>query len=136
MSLIIPDGLEVIVLNSLIATPLSMRLFGNNITPSHTDTTSLYTEVSGGGYTSKSLTLANWVVTGGEPSEAVYNVSQTWLFTGILDAPGTIYGYYLVRVSDNQLIGAERFPVANVPFSPVNGSKIVVLPRLTAQSEF
>jgi hypothetical protein len=136
MSAVVPDGLEVIVLNSLIATPLSMRLFSNNKTPAHGDTTAAYTQVAGGGYAAKSLTLANWVVTAGDPSKAVYNASQTWEFTGVTTAPGTIYGYYIVRVSDNQLVIAERFPSGSVPFVPKAGSKILVLPKITAQSEF
>lgn len=136
MSVIIPDSLEIIVLNNILTLPLTLKLYGNNKTPAHGDSSSSYTEISGGGYTSKPLILANWTITAGEPSIAVYNASQTWTFTGVINSPGTIFGYYITRNSDSQLILAERFPAANVPFAPVNGSKIVVLPRVTAQSEF
>lgn len=136
MSAVVPDSLEVKVLNNLIATGLSIRLFGNNKVPAHGDTLASYTEIVGGGYASVTLAFANFVVTAGDPSKAVYNASITWTFTGTINAPGTVYGYYLVRTSDSQLVLAERFPSGSVPFVPKAGSKIVVLPKITAQSEF
>lgn len=136
MSAVVPDTLEVKVLHDIIVNGLSLRLFGNNKVPAHGDTLASYNEVAGGGYTSKTLAFANFTVTAGDPSKAVYNTAQEWLFTAILTAPGTVYGYYLVRVSDSQVILAERFPSGSLPFIPIAGSKIVILPKVTAQSEF
>lgn len=136
MALIVPDAVEVIVLNFLLTNPLTMRLYGNNKTPAHGDSTAGYTEISGGGYISKPLIFSGWTVTAGEPSVAVYSPSQSWPFTGIIDAPGSIYGYYVTRDSDSQLMWAERFASILVPFSPIDGSVIKVLPRLLCQSLF
>jgi hypothetical protein len=136
MSMVVPDAVEGIVLNQLLASALTLRLFGNNKTPSHSDTTAAYTEIAGGGYVTKPLTFANWVITLGEPSTAVYNATQNWLFTGVINAPGSIYGYYVTRDSDNQLMWAERFPSANVPFVPIEGSTVALLPKFSAQSLF
>jgi len=136
MSAVVPDTLEVKVLNSFIVNGLSLRLFGNNKTPAHGDSVASYTEIVGGGYTAKALTFGNFTVTSGDPSSAIYNTAQVWEFTGVVNAPGTVYGYYLVRTSDNQLILAERFPVGSLPFVPKAGSKITILPKVTAQSEF
>lgn len=136
MSLVIPDSQEVEVLTNRLTPALTLRLYGNNKTPAHGDTVANYTEIAGGGYANKPLTFANWTIVAGEPSLATYSASQQWTFTGIIDPPGTIYGYYVTRDSDNALMWAERFPTAIVPFSPVEGSIIKILPKYSCQSEF
>ncbi len=136
MTLKVPNELEVFILTSTLTPALTMKLYGNDKTPANADTSAAYTEIAGGGYASKPLTFANWGITAGTPSVALYNATQIWTFTGPIDAPGTIYGYFVTRNSDGKLMWAERFPAANVPFSPVNGSVIRVLPRFTAESQF
>ena len=136
MGLVVPDTIEVEMLQSLLNTDLTMRLYSNDVDPDHSDSESSFTEVSGGGYAGKTLTYANWSIAPGEPSQAIYSDTQKWTFTGPPSAPGTIYGYYVTRDSDGKLMWSERFPDANVPFEPVNGSIIQVLPRFTAQSQF
>lgn len=136
MSLVVPDTVEVEVLTALLTPALTLRLFSNNATPAHSSSAASFTEVSGGGYASKPLTFANWVITAGDPSQAIYNASQVWTFTGPTNAPGTIYGYYVTRNSDGLLMWAERFPVSVVPFVPIGGSQIMVLPKFSAQSLF
>lgn len=133
MPLVVPDAIEDDVLTSLLTSALTMRLYSNNYTPIGGSATANFTQVSGGGYAGKALTLANWSITSGL---AVYNALQEWTFTGATDSPGTIYGYYVIRNSDSRLIWAERFPVANVPFTPIAGSVIRILPRLTCVSQF
>lgn len=135
MSLKIPNPIEVEVLTALLTPAHTLRLYGNDKTPADNDVSANYTEISGGGYANKPITFANWTIIAGTPSSATYS-GQTWLFTGAINAPGSIYGYYITRNSDGKLLLAERFPSANVPFSPINGSKIVVLPRVTAESQF
>jgi len=134
MSMLVPNILEVEILTSVLTPALTLKLYSNDKTPVAGDTSSAYTEVTGGGYSSKSLTFANWTITSGDPSVATYNSVQTWTFTGPTDSPATIYGYYVIRVSDGHLMWAERFPSANVPFSTIAGSVIKVLPKFTAQS--
>lgn len=136
MSLKVPDALEVEVLTTLLTPALTLRLYGNNKTPANGDTTAAYTEISGGGYANKPLVFGSWTITAGTPSTAAFAVVQVWNFTGPIDAPGSIYGYYVTRNSDGKLMWAERFPPANVPFAPIAGSRINVLPRFTAESQF
>ena len=136
MALVVPNTLEVEILTEKLTPALTMKLYSNDVTPSGGSAPAGFTEVAGGGYTSKPLTFANWSISAGDPSSAVYNATQQWTFTGPTNAPGTIYGYFVTRNSDGKLMWAERFPSAVVPFSPIAGSIIKVLPRFTAQSQF
>jgi hypothetical protein len=136
MGLVVPNTQEVEVLIDRLTPALTMKLYGNDVTPSATSTAVAFTEISGGGYASKPLVFLDWVITPGTPSQAVYNVTQVWTFTSVIDLPGTIYGYFVIRDSDGELMWAERFPSAVVPFSPENGSLVRVLPRYTCQSQF
>jgi len=135
MSFIVPNVVEVEVLTERLTPTHTLRIFGNNYTPLPTSVAANFTEIAGGGYANKPLTFANWTITAGSPSIAVY-ASQTWIFTGVINAPGTIYGYYVTRNSDGKVLLAERFPPANVPFSPVAGSKIILLPTFSCESQF
>jgi len=136
MGLVVPDTVEIVTLNSILGPALTLKLYSNNKIPAGGDTAAAYTEVSGGGYANKPLTFANWVITSGTPSAAQYNALQQWTFTGPTDAPGTIYGYFVIRNSDGLLQWAERFPAGSLPFSPIAGSIIRVLPKFTVGSQF
>lgn len=123
---------------TLVITPaLTLRLYSNDKAPAAGDVTADYTETVGGGYVNKALTFANWTqsTVAISPQSATY-APQTWLFTGVTGAPGTVYGYYVTRNSDGKLMWAERFPAGSLPFNPINGSKVVVLPKYQAQSLF
>lgn len=135
MSFIVPNVFEVKTLTEILTPAHTLRIYGNNYTPLPTSVAANFVEIAGGGYVNKPLTFANWTITAGAPSIAVYSV-QTWIFTGVIDAPGTIYGYYVTRNSDGKLLLADRFPPANVPFSPVVGSKIILLPTFSCESQF
>jgi len=134
MTLVVPNAREVDVLTNFLTPALTLRLYGNNATPSATSVVGDFTEIAGGGYANKPLTFANWTITGGSPSVGQYNAIQNWTFTGTINAPGTVYGYYITRSSDGVLLYAERFPVGVVPFSPIAGSIIRILPKITAES--
>src|SRR3970040_1677765 len=118
------------MLQLVLAPTATLKLFSNNITPASGDTAASYTEVAGGGYASKSLTSANWGITNGV---ALYNSAQSFDFTGVTNAPGTVYGYYIVDAS-NVLLWAERFAAEVVPFTPVANSLIRVTPRIVFAS--
>lgn len=136
MSQVVPNQLEVEVLTTLLTPVLHLRLYGNNATPAGGSTSASFTEIAGGGYAALPLTLANWTITPGDPSQAVYNLLQSFAFTGPVNAPGTVYGYYVTRDSDGHLMWAERFAPALVPFAPVTGSTIKIIPVFNAQSQF
>lgn len=136
MALVVPDDQEVEVLINRLTPPLTIKIYGNDKTPAHGDAAAAYTEIAGGGYVAQALLFANWTITAADPSLAIYNVTIEWIFTGPINAPGSVYGYFVTRDSDGKLMFADRFPSANVPFAPVVGSVIRVLPRYTCQSQF
>lgn len=129
MSLVIPNAGELLVLQYYLQTvALTLKLYSNDYTPVEGTTTAAFTEVTGGGYTPKTLNIGDWILSASDPSNGVYS-QQTFSFTGPTTAPGTIYGYYVI---DNLGVTrwAERFPGANIPFTPINGSRIRLTPRL------
>lgn len=133
MSIVVPNTGEDLALKALLNNTAgqdqTLKLFTNNITPAETDTAGTYTEASGGGYASKSLTGANWVFTPGAPSNATYNAAQVFTFTGTIGGSGTVYGYYVVQTTSGTLLWAE----ATSSFTPlVNGDTITMTPVLTA----
>lgn len=128
MTLIVPNAAEVIILNNILEEILVLKLYSNNKVPVEGDTAASYTEVVGGGYSSKTL-AALWTVTSGDPSYAVFPSAKDFAFTGVTNAPGTVYGYYIIG-PDGAIRWAERFPEAVLPFSPINGSLIRITPRL------
>lgn len=135
MPMKVPNAVELEIVTEFLTDAMTLRLYSNNKTPADNDIAANYTEVVGGNYVNKPLTFANWVINAGTPTVGVYPFQQ-WLFNGPTGAPNTIYGYYVTRNSDGKLMWAERFPAANVPFAPVNGSKIVVQPKFSAESLF
>lgn len=136
MGLVVPDEQELEVITARLTPPMTIKLYGNNKVPAGGDTASGYTEIAGGGYTSFPLLFGNWTITGGNPTAGVYNATQVWNFTGVISGPGTVYGYFVTRDSDGKLMFAERFPALLVPFTPIAGSVIRVLPRYSVQSLF
>jgi hypothetical protein len=132
MTILVPNAGEVITLNYLVnkvttTRDLIYKLFATNVTPAETDTAGSYTEASGGGYASKTLTGASWTVSGGAPSSASY-AQQIWTFTGPLTINTTVYGYFVIRATDSDLCFAETF----TPFTPANNSdQILLTPQIT-----
>jgi len=136
MGQVVPNAIEDEVLNGQLNQALTIRLYGNNVTPSGSTVAGSLTEIAGGAYAAKALLFANWGISSGTPAQAVYNAIQVWNFTGPINAPGTIYGYYVTRNIDGKIVWVERFPSGVVPFSPIVGSKVQVLPRYTVSSQF
>jgi len=134
MTLIIPNVIEVAILTDRLTPAHTIKLYGNNATPSGTSVAANFTEIAGGGYVNKPITFANWTITGGAPTIALYNTTQEWIFTGPINAPGTIYGYFITKNSDGTLLLAERFSSGVVPFIPIAGSIIRITPRITCES--
>lgn len=134
MPLIIPNVIEVAILTAQLTPAHTLRLYGNNATPSGVSVAADFTEIAGGGYANKPITFANWTITGGAPTVALYNATQSWVFTGPINAPGTIYGYFITKDSDGTLLLAQRFASGVVPFTPIAGSSVRVTPRITCES--
>lgn len=105
----------------------SLRLFGNDATPADSSVVGDFTEISGAGYARVTLASASWTISAVTPSVAAY-AAQSFVFTGALDSPGTIYGYYIVDNAGN-LVTAER--LASPPFTPAtNGDAVIVVPQI------
>jgi hypothetical protein len=132
MTILVPNVGENIALSYLVGKTTTVRdliyrLFATNVTPAETDTASSYTEAAGGSYASKTLTGASWTITNGAPTSAAY-AQQTWTFTGALTTNATVYGYYVTRVTDADLVLAETF----TSFVPANnGDQILLTPQIT-----
>lgn len=128
MAIVITDigkqkALEYLVGKDTTTESLTLKLYSNNLSPSTDDTVSLYTEVSGNGYSAKSLTGSSWIVTDGVASYS----QQTWTFAG---AAGAVYGYYVVSATSGDLIFAERF--SGAPYTVANnGDTIKVTLNIT-----
>ena len=139
MSAVMCQGAQVMALNAILGLSggftdgWNLKLFSNNRTPDVSDDASDYTEVAGGGYADILLDKNDFVVTPGNPSQALYNAFLDFLFTGPTSSPSTVYGYYIVDGAGN-LVQAERFPSSQVPISPINGTLISVKPKITAAS--
>ena len=133
MALVVVNNGETIALSYLVnkvTTPenLVYRLYANNITPAETDVAGTYSEASGGGYASKTLTGGSWTVTPGAPTTATY-AAQVWTFTGALNGNATVYGYYVTRASTGDLVFAEAFSA----FQPATaGDNLTINPQITA----
>lgn len=105
---------------------LTLKLFCNDYTPVDTSVAGSFTEATGGGYASKTLTNGSWTVTvGNDPSDTVY-AEQTFTFTGALTTNPTVYGYFVVD-ADGTLVWAERFGTSFTPAN--NGDNIKVTPK-------
>lgn len=129
MALVIANVCEGRILDFMTKTEdLYLRLYSNNVVPAETDTAATFTQVVGGGYAAKLLAIAGWTTSVGSPSFASF-AQQLFAFTGPTTGVATIYGYYVVNAA-GLLYWAERFPGANVPFTPVSGSVIRITPRL------
>lgn len=130
MPLLIPNNGEGDALSYFLnkATPenLVLRLFTNNITPSETDVSATYTEATGFGYASLTLTGASWVITEGSPSNAAF-AQQVFTFTGAL---GNVYGYFVTRATSGRIAFAEKFTDGPYPIVN-NGDQIKITPQVT-----
>lgn len=129
MTVIVPNVGKVAILNEILNRGLVLKLFGNNRTPDITDTSASYNEISGGGYASVNLVFANWVIS--SAGIALYP-SQNFRFTGPVNSPGSVYGYYLVDNND-VLRWVERFPTTVLQLVPVKDTLIRVTPRIQAK---
>lgn len=131
MALLVPDEGEGVALENFLNKTApqnqTLKLYTNNITPGETDVAGTYTEASGNGYASVTLTGSSWTVTTGAPTHADY-AQQIFTFTGNL---GNVYGYYVVQVTSGKVMFSERF--ADGPYNIVNnGDQIKITPRLEA----
>lgn len=131
MALVVPNVGEALMLANIVnktaPSNLELRLYTLPSTaPGESAVLGDFTEVSGNGYAAITLTGASWAAAVlGDPSYIAY-AKQTFAFTG---AAGDIYGYYITRASNTELLYFEEFTGA--PYAIVNnGDKIEITPRI------
>lgn len=112
------------ILNNLTPGNVQLHLYKNNITPTASDTLSMYTESTASGYSAFALSGAAWTfATSAGTSTATY-ATQTFTFS----TSDTLYGYYLTNTdvgAVNTLVWSERF--AGAPYQvPTTGGTIDV----------
>jgi hypothetical protein len=112
---------------------VDIKLFSNDYTPVATSTEANMTEVSGGGYSTQSLTAATWGITGTNPTTASYGATISFTFTG---APttngGYVYGYYAVARSGTnagKMLWGDRF--TNAPIIIANNGDEIRITSMT-----
>lgn len=138
MAIVVPNASEQLALKNILnyTSPQDqlLKLFCSNTTPSGSTVAGDFTEATGGGYSSKSLTGTSWTITtnASNEAEATY-AAQTFTFTGALTTNTTIYGYYVVQASSGLLMWAERFASTFTP--AVNGDALTFTPKYQAFSE-
>jgi hypothetical protein len=134
MSLVVCNQGERIALEAFLniapAADLVLGLYTNNLAPSATDTEDDYVEATGYGYAAHVFVPGDWVITPGNPTEAVYP-EVIFTFTGAL---GNVYGYFVTEdASPPRLAWAERF--TDGPYNVTgSGIQIAVTPKITAST--
>ncbi len=131
MALTIPNASEVTLLQFALGHSVPgnqlLKLFTNNVTPGDTDVASTYTEMTGQGYSAKTLTKGNWSVVSSNGVGTATYAAQTWTFSG--GTAVTAYGYYIVDATSGLLLWAEPFGTAKVIQNV--GDQIIITPAFT-----
>lgn len=133
MAQVFPQSQQAKILQYLVnqETPedLILKLYKNDVTPSESSNTSTFTEADFTGYASAELDSADWTITTGDPTVALYDA-----FVEFESTAGSqnqqIYGYFIVGKTSGDLITAERFPTLPSPITN-NGDIISIKPRIT-----
>lgn len=110
-------GLREMVGLSSPATPWVLKLFANDHVPVVGDVVADFTEVSGGGYASISLTASSWLPTTGNPAKISYP-HQTFTFMGATSGTGKVYGYHVVDANNVVRFAERSVDVDGNPFTP------------------
>jgi hypothetical protein len=137
MAIWIPNQGEEILLDIILATNLTLKLYKTDVTAGLTTaqkealTEANFTEATFTGYSSKALTGGSWVTTQAEPSTGVY-AQQTFTSSANQTAQ-SIYGYYVTRTSDGKLLWFERF-TGPISISLLNDA-IKVTPTITLDDD-
>lgn len=109
----------------------TLHLYTNNYTPVDGSVLGDFTEMSGQGYASKTLTKTSWGAASTVSTKASSSYAQqTWTFTA--GGPATVYGYY-IKDSANVVVFAEKFDAGKVV--EFDGDVIRVTPTITLQTE-
>lgn len=134
MTIVIQDGAESNALQlftNKIATgqDLILKLFKSNTTPAEADTAATYTVATFTGYANKGLTGASWTISGTAPTQIAF--AQQVFASSADQTLENVYGYYYIRTTAVDIMGAERFTSAPFPIEN-DGDEIRITPQITA----
>lgn len=118
-----------LITNNTVTEDLTLRLFQNDLTPTHANVLIDFTEATFTGYAAAPLTAANWTST--PASTVVFEYAPAVAFTSSADLQNqNIYGYYITRNTTGDVIASERF--SDGPYNIANNlDKISVTPKFT-----
>jgi len=135
MGLIIPDIGETALLEEILGTGYTLRLFSNDVLSGLDSagiealTISDFTEATFPGYAAAALGSGSWTVTAGDPATGRY---PTQTFTrSTTGSSQDIYGYHVTRDSDGELVWFEVFQGGSPVAVAAGGDAIDVTPILT-----
>jgi hypothetical protein len=120
------------------AVTMDVRLFTNDVESGLTGTQvnalteADFTEATFAGYAPVEIIAANWGMTPGNPTVALYNQPATFTRSST-GSPQTVRGYYVTRTSDDDLIYHEYFATAAVV--ELDGDQVDVTARITLKDE-
>jgi len=133
MGLIIPATGEAEFLDRIINGSYTLRLYKNDVATGLSKagldalTVADFTEASFSGYTAQGFTPGSWSTMGTNPTMATYpQVTFTRSVTGVAE---TVYGFYVTRNSDGELVWFEQSPSPIVISTA--GDSILITPALT-----
>lgn len=130
MALLVPDEGEVELLsravNKNVPDDCELHLYTNNKTPAEGDVVGDYTESTGAGYASETLTGSSWTVTTTTGTTTGEYPQVTFTYTG---AEANIYGYYVTNAGNGILLWSERF--SDGPYAiPSGGGSVKITPKI------
>ena len=99
---------------------LILKLYQNDVTPAEDDVVGDYTVATFTGYADAALASGDWTITGTTPTLAT--CAQKTFTSSAGSQNQTIYGYYVVTDTDNELVFAERF--SDAPRTIVNNGDL------------
>jgi hypothetical protein len=138
MSLVVPNTADILMLEYILnivaqdggAAPAGgercLRLYTNNLSPGKSNVIADITQATAAGYSSITLTGAEWTTSSVANVNTAEYSQQTFTFTtGV-----TVYGYYVTTTEVTpKLLWVERFSTA--PYIlPAGGGEIAISPRL------
>lgn len=130
MALLVPDVGEQEMLGRILnvtdQADVELHLYTNNKTPAEGDTAGDYSESTGTGYGSITLTSGDWSISTTTGTTTAEHAQVTFTYTG---AEPEIYGYYVTDGDTGILLWAERF--SDGPYAiPSGGGSVKITPKI------
>lgn len=144
MAFVVSNSGEKLLLDAAVgkvaAGNMKLKLFKNDVTPSHESTPATFTEADFTGYAAITLTTTSWNagVAGTGTGTALANkasidYAQQTFTMGVPGTTNTVYGYFITDNAGTTLYGAERFAASQS--MALSGDSIKITPKFTLSTE-